>query len=211
MDRSDVSFTFLDRIREIEENIEDGRFQSALALAVTLPDICGGIAFPELVKRGRDGRTCGTDPGTQPGHRAAVFPSGWIHTGPRSLKKDPADRSAVYLRGAAVAAEMRVPAPEQGFDNDTPDTEVRFHLGLNCGSSICNLDTEDGSDIRLDIEELCRRICLAARSFYEETGRTWILPFIIRRSLIQPGGRRRRFRPGSAGHRHRGQDLRKRA
>ncbi len=28
MDRSDVSFTFLDRIREIEENIEDGRFQS---------------------------------------------------------------------------------------------------------------------------------------------------------------------------------------
>ena len=56
MDRSDVSFTFLDRIREIEENIEDGRFQSALALAVTLPDICGGIAFPELVKRGRDGR-----------------------------------------------------------------------------------------------------------------------------------------------------------
>lgn len=29
MDRSDVSFTFLDRIREIEENIEDGRFQSA--------------------------------------------------------------------------------------------------------------------------------------------------------------------------------------
>lgn len=36
MDRSDVSFTFLDRIREIEENIEDGRFQSALALAVTL-------------------------------------------------------------------------------------------------------------------------------------------------------------------------------
>ena len=69
MDRSDVSFTFLDRIREIEENIEDGRFQSALALAVTLPDICGGIAFPELVKRGRDGRI-------QPGYRAAVFPVG---------------------------------------------------------------------------------------------------------------------------------------
>ena len=39
MDRSDVSFTFLDRIREIEENIEDGRFQSALALAVTLESV----------------------------------------------------------------------------------------------------------------------------------------------------------------------------
>ena len=77
MDRSDVSFTFLDRIREIEENIEDGRFQSALALAVTLPDICGGIAFPELVKRGRDGRIL-RDRSGEPsrGYRAAVFPVG---------------------------------------------------------------------------------------------------------------------------------------
>ena len=74
MDRSDVSFTFLDRIREIEENIEDGRFQSALALAVTLPDICGGIAFPELVKRGRDGRIL-RDRSGEPS-RAAVFPVG---------------------------------------------------------------------------------------------------------------------------------------
>ena len=30
--------------------------KSALALALTLPDICGGIAFPEIVKRYRDGR-----------------------------------------------------------------------------------------------------------------------------------------------------------
>ena len=39
------------RIEEVELNIEDGRWQSALALALTLPDICGGIAFPEIVKR----------------------------------------------------------------------------------------------------------------------------------------------------------------
>ena len=38
-------------IEEVELNIEDGRWQSALALALTLPDICGGIAFPEIVKR----------------------------------------------------------------------------------------------------------------------------------------------------------------
>lgn len=83
MDRSDVSFTFLDRIREIEENIEDGRFQSALALAVTLPDICGGIAFPELVKRGRDGRIL-RDRSGEPSreHRAAVFPVGGYIRGP---------------------------------------------------------------------------------------------------------------------------------
>lgn len=50
MAHADVSFTFLDRVREIEQNIADRRWQSALALALTLPDICGGIAFPEIVK-----------------------------------------------------------------------------------------------------------------------------------------------------------------
>ena len=56
MNRGNVSFTFLDRVKEVELNIEDGRWQSALALALTLPDICGGIAFPDIVKRYRDGR-----------------------------------------------------------------------------------------------------------------------------------------------------------
>ncbi len=56
MAQGDVSFTFMDRVKEVELNIEDGRWQSALALALTLPDICGGIAFPEIVKKYRDGR-----------------------------------------------------------------------------------------------------------------------------------------------------------
>lgn len=56
MAQGDVSFTFMDRVKEVELNIEDGRWQSALALALTLSDICGGIAFPEIVKKYRDGR-----------------------------------------------------------------------------------------------------------------------------------------------------------
>lgn len=56
MNRGDVSFTFQNRVEEVKLNILDQRWQSALALALTLPDICGGIAFPELVKRYRDGK-----------------------------------------------------------------------------------------------------------------------------------------------------------
>ena len=48
--QDNASFTFLHRIEEVELNIEDGRWQSALTLAQTLPDICGGIAFPESVE-----------------------------------------------------------------------------------------------------------------------------------------------------------------
>ena len=36
--------------------IFDQRWQPASALALTLPDICGGIAFPEIVKKYRDRR-----------------------------------------------------------------------------------------------------------------------------------------------------------
>ena len=46
----DVSFIFLDLVREVEWNIRDQQWQSALALALTLPDICGSIAYPEIVK-----------------------------------------------------------------------------------------------------------------------------------------------------------------
>ena len=52
----DVSFIFLDLVREVEWNIVDQRWQSALALALTLPDICGSIAYPEIVKKYQDGR-----------------------------------------------------------------------------------------------------------------------------------------------------------
>ena len=48
MRHTDVSFTFLDRVREVEWNIRDQQWKSALAL--TLPDICGSIAYPEIVK-----------------------------------------------------------------------------------------------------------------------------------------------------------------
>ena len=52
----DVSFIFLDLVREVEWNIRDQQWQSALALALTLSDICGSIAYPEIVKKHRDGR-----------------------------------------------------------------------------------------------------------------------------------------------------------
>ena len=51
MSQDNASFTFLHRIEEVELNIEDGRWQSDLALALTLSDTCGGNAFPEIVKR----------------------------------------------------------------------------------------------------------------------------------------------------------------
>ena len=59
MQHADASFTFLHRLEEIEWNVRDRRWQSALALALTVPDVCGGIAFPELCSRILESAACG--------------------------------------------------------------------------------------------------------------------------------------------------------
>lgn len=53
---------------------------------------------------------------------------------------------------------------------------MKFHLGLNCGSSVCQLTHTPQSgkfeDIRLDIQQMCTRLCLAAEKYYEEHHQT---------------------------------------
>ena len=111
--QGDVSFTFLDRIEEVELNIVDRRWQSALALALTLPDICG--------------------------ERCWQLRCEYLHQ-------------------------------NKGFLND--ENNIHFHLGLNCGMSVCQLDSmniqENRIDIRIDIEQFCLRMCKAAKSYYDQ-------------------------------------------
>ena len=80
--QGDVSFTLLDRIEEVELNIVDRRWLSALALALTLPDICG--------------------------ERCWQLRCEYLHQ-------------------------------NKGFLND--ENNIHFHLGLNCGMSVCQLDS----------------------------------------------------------------------
>lgn len=52
------------------------------------------------------------------------------------------------------------------------ENNIRFHLGLNCGMSVCQLESmniqENGNDIRIDIEQFCLRMCKAAKSYYDK-------------------------------------------
>lgn len=60
----------------------------------------------------------------------------------------------------------------KGFLNDENEDTVHFHLGVNCGTSLCELDRTRGqadrSDIRIDIEQFCLRMCQAAKSYYDQ-------------------------------------------
>ena len=59
----------------------------------------------------------------------------------------------------------------KGFLNDEDDdASVRFHLGINCGTSVCQLDQTSAingiMDIRIDTEQFCLRMCQAANTIY---------------------------------------------
>lgn len=173
LNRGDVSFTFLHRIDEIELNIKDQRWQSALALALTIPDICGGIAFPELVKKYRDGRMIldrqgnpSRDVGAQYVQWFDTYVGGFFKASPRDAKPYICGERCWQLRCEYLHQN-------KGFLNEENDTAVRFHLGIHCGSSVCRMDTAKQQDqvmeIRIDIEQFCLRICRAARSYYHET------------------------------------------
>ena len=170
MKRGDVSFTFLDRVNEIELNIKDSRWQSALALALTLPDICGGIAFPDIVKRYRDGRVI-LDRQNQPTLDVGSQYIRWFdeYAG-NFFKLSPNDPSSYICGERCWQLRCEYLHQNKGFSNNVETNTVRFHLGINCKTSVCQLDstqtTDNQTDIRIDIEQFCRRMCSAAKSYY---------------------------------------------
>lgn len=168
--RGDVSFTFLHRVEEVEQNIEDERWQSALALALTLPDICGGIAFPEIVKRYRDGRIM-LDRQKNPTRDVGGQYIRWFDEYAGAyFKLSPTDEKPYICGDRCWQLRCEYLHQNKGFLNDENESPVRFHLGVNCGTSVCQLDqttmNSDGMDIRIDIEQFCLRMCLAAKSYY---------------------------------------------
>lgn len=164
------SMTDLDRIEEVELNIVDRRWQSALALALTLPDICGGIAFPEIVKHYRDGRVM-LDRQKNPTRDVGTQYIRWFDEYARDYFKLSQSDEKPYICGERCW-QLRCEYLHQnkGFLND--ENNIRFHLGLNCGMSVCQLESmniqENGNDIRIDIEQFCLRMCKAAKSYYDK-------------------------------------------
>ena len=128
MSQDNASFTFLHRIEEVELNIEDGRWQSALALALTLPDICGGIAFPEIVKRYRDGRAV-LDRNQRPTRDVGNQYIRWFDTYAAPFFKVSAQDISPYICGERCW-QLRCEYLHQnkGFANTEDNTSIRFHL-----------------------------------------------------------------------------------
>ncbi len=166
---NDASFSFLDRVKEIQLNIEDRRWQSALALALTIPDICGGIAFPDQYKRHRDGKII-LDKFKNPARDTGGQYVRWFDEyASQYFKLSPDDESSYICGKRCWQLRCEYLHQNKGFLNNEDDDDVRFHLGVNCGTSVCQRDLDEHSDpldIHIDIKEFCLRMCHAALDYY---------------------------------------------
>ena len=153
-------------ISEIKSNLESGNYLSALALTLTLPDICGKIKFPNEKEVG-------------------VRYSKWYDEYIYEYEKSPIDigKMNTLVPDGKIIYKLRCCLFHDGsldIENiarrkNKIDDSTKFKFILtNNQTSISKLS--EGSDeskvfeilIRIGVEDLCFKICAVAENFYND-------------------------------------------
>lgn len=142
-------YTLLEKIKEIEQCLDYELWQSALALALTIPDICGLVEYSDSQMKGK----------------VKSRYTGWF-------KKHVENYFTQYNtdRGSYFTADMcyalRNAFLHSGSDNIQNKTVYKFDLRVNSCNSYGIDDNSNLTHVVIDVGELCHNICHAARAFY---------------------------------------------
>lgn len=146
-------------LKEIEQALNLGLYHSALALTLILPDICGGIAYPEMKdKRG--------NPLVRQQYCTWFNENVFIHT------HIPNEAVSIQFDGE-VCYKLRCAFLHSGnFDLDLQKKaytikhfKLHFDSSTNCGFSSLPSKANDFT-MDLDVCTLCKEIGWAASEFY---------------------------------------------
>lgn len=167
----------IEKIKEIGKALECGCYHCALALTLTLPDICGKIAFPKLQKpeekRKRyekwfdkyvskyyqcpndillpNQKTCFIN-----GYTCYLLRCAYLHNGNYDLQKQ---------NDKIMISEFRL-----HYDKRTTGCTSYNSIQLN----------KDSFSLDIDVKGLCYAICQAATNFYYETDKNQFKDEIIK-------------------------------
>ena len=134
------------KIKEIGKALDVGFYQSALALALTIPDICGKVAYPNdaVGKRYEN----------------------WFDNYVNGLDDIPEfDGRACYLLRCSYLHSGEL------YISKRQITKFKLHVDIAMGNhNIHNSIMRDGNNVELDIDvcDLCNTICQAALKFYNQ-------------------------------------------
>ena len=164
-----TEYTIIDRVQEIEKALKKKMYQSALALALTLPDICGGIMCPNA------------DTGFR--YKAWFNKSVTAMYQPKCLPKvcDSTKRiingeiiyklRCAYLHsGEDRASNGEIKKQLCGKEDKGYTVSFNLILTLDMEGIMCNTDSEESLrqyEIYINIRKLCKNLCEATRTYLE--------------------------------------------
>lgn len=152
----------IEKIEEIKRALEHDCPYCALALALTLPDICSKVAFPDK---------------TAPEDRAKRYRD-WFdkYVSNRFLKKSipGMQKEITYINGYAAYLLRCAFLHNGNYDllSMNPKIKIKKFIPFYTNDSslfagmIYSLDTDDNIEIEVDIKSLCMMICIAAKDYY---------------------------------------------
>ena len=145
---------FLRMIEEVRKALEQDLYHCALALALTLPDICGKVRFPN--ERSHPRYVNWFEEYAQPlfSATATVFPDN------------------ITKHFAVLTSEecysLRCAVLHAGNQKFKSNTLSRIILHVNKGSELFdNYFVRAGDCASFDCKDLCEKICIAAENYYE--------------------------------------------
>lgn len=151
-------YTVIQRILEIEKCLEQQMWQSALALSLTIPDICGLVEFPYNNETGGKSTV---------GYRYKK----WFG---KHVEHYFADHQGLDSNGIAINAyftSVMCYALRNAFlHSGSDDIDQKYEFVLRVNSSDSYGLNEEGSiiSVTIDISKLCKCICYAAEQFYND-------------------------------------------
>ncbi|MDQ0208939.1 hypothetical protein [Alkalicoccobacillus murimartini] len=175
----------LEKIEAVKDALEKESYLPALSLALTLPDICGQIEYPEfyILRKGKKINLTGKQYKTWfdnwVNHRYAD-PSGWTEDFQKA--RNP------YFTGA-MCYDLRCSFLHSGnlsigdfgeSEDEEFNYSYEFELWLAGCNSFGESWTESSRDkekikktrnVSIDISELCKNLCLSAEDYYKFKGK----------------------------------------
>ncbi|MCR0315256.1 hypothetical protein MKA27_13155 [[Clostridium] innocuum] len=146
-------YTLLQRVEEIKLCLENQMWQAGLALALTIPDICGQIKFKDIKQRNTIGEKY----------------SQWFKEYVEHYYADESGWSGGTAKQPYFTGEMCYKLRCSFLHSGSNTTKYNFALRVNSCDTY-SLNNKEFNCIEIDIEDLCNFICMGALSFYKEWG-----------------------------------------
>ncbi len=158
--------SLIEKIKDIGNALNNKNFLSALALALTIPDICGKVEFPN--DAGKENYIGWFDKYIYPYYQYNGQYAENYHGTEFDGKACYSLRCAFLHSGNTDIENKKLEVKINQFELCLSSTEDNGIYGDHFGVTTSNyLDTVDYS-VRLDVRRLCKIICDAAEKYYQE-------------------------------------------